>query len=329
LMNYFWFCELAFALVMYVVLGGFDLGVGMLSGFAGSAKRRDAMFSSISPVWDGNGTWLVIAAATLFGAFSNIYAVLLSAFYLPLSGMLIGLIARGVAIEFRHKTVRDRWMWDFCFFAGSLLAAFMQGAAAGAYAQGLPVQNMEFVGTGFEWASPFAMWCGASLVLGYALLGAGWLVLKTEGDVQTFAYTAIKRLVLMTLLAITVVLVATFASHPQVAARWHEHRELYVLPAIGVLAAAGIGYGERARSLRVSFCMTILLFIVCFLALAASYLPYIVPFSVTLQAAATPEASQTFMFWGAGLFVMPLIIGYTWLSYKVFRGKIDESAAYH
>lgn len=329
MMTYFWLAELAFALLAYIVLDGFDLGIGMLSGFAGDAQRRDAMFASISPVWDGNGTWLVIAGATLFGAFSNVYAVLLSAFYLPLAGMLIGLIARGVAIEFRHQTVRGRWMWDLCFFAGSLLAAFMQGAAAGAYAQGLPVQNMEFVGTGFEWASPFALWCGLSLALGYGLLGAGWLVLKTDGDVQAFGYVAIKRLLWMTLLAVASVFVATLASHPQVAARWHEHRALYVLPVIGVLTFAGIAYGQRNHSLRLSFCMTVLLFVASFLMLAASYLPYIVPFSVTLQAAATPESSQTFMFWGAGLFVMPLLIGYTWVSYTVFRGKVDEAHTYH
>ncbi|TCG02936.1 cytochrome d ubiquinol oxidase subunit II, partial [Paraburkholderia steynii] len=272
MMTYFWLAQLALALLVYVVLDGFDLGVGVLSGFAGNSQRRDAMVASISPVWDGNGTWLVIAGATLFGAFPNVYALLLPAFYLPLAGMLIGLIARGVAIEFRHKTVRGRWMWDLCFFAGSLLAAFMQGAAVGAYVQGLPVQNMVFVGTGLEWASPFALSCGLSLVLGYGLLGAGWLALKTEGDVQAFGYDAIKRLLWMTLLAIAGVFATTLASDPQVAARWREHSALYVLPAVGVLASVGIAYGHRNHALRLSFGMTILLFVVSFLALAASYL---------------------------------------------------------
>ena len=328
-MNYFWLIELAFSLLMYVVLDGFDLGVGVLSGFAGSTERRDAMIASISPVWDGNGTWLVIAGATLFGAYPAVYGLLLPAFYLPLAGMLIGLIARGVAIEFRHKTVRGRWMWNVCFFAGSLLAAFMQGVAVGAYAQGLPVHNMEFVGTGLEWASPFALWCGVSLVLGYGLLGAGWLALKTEGEVQRFGYVAVKRLLWMTLLAIAVVFAATLASHPQVAARWHEHAAFYVLPLAALAASFGIAYGHRNQSLRLSFCMTVLLFAVSFVALAASFLPYIVPFSVTLQDAAAPESSQTFMFWGAGLFVMPMIIGYTWVAYRVFRGKVDKTHMYH
>lgn len=328
-MNYFWLAELAFSLVMYVVLDGFDLGVGVLSGFAGSAQRRDAMVASISPVWDGNGTWLVIAGATLFGAFPDVYGLLLPAFYLPLAGMLIGLIARGVAIEFRHKTVRGRWMWSVSFFAGSLLAAFMQGAAVGAYVQGVPVRNMEFVGTGLEWATPFALWCGLSLVLGYGLLGAGWLALKTEGEVQTFGYVASKRLLWMTLLAIAVVFAATLALHPQVEARWREDGALYVLPVVGLLASAGIAYGHRSHSGRLSFCMTVLLFVVSFLALAASYLPYIVPLSVTLQDAAAPESSQIFMFWGAGLFVMPMVVGYTWVAYRVFRGKVGKANMYY
>ncbi|MBB5464978.1 cytochrome d ubiquinol oxidase subunit II [Paraburkholderia sp. CI2] len=328
-MTCFWLAELAFSLLMYVVLDGFDLGVGVLSGFAGDTQRRDVMVASISPVWDGNGTWLVIAGATLFGAFPDVYALLLPAFYLPLAGMLIGLIARGVAIEFRHKTVRGRWIWNVCFFAGSLLAAFMQGAAVGAYAQGLPVQNMEFVGTGLEWATPFSLWCGLSLVLGYGLLGAGWLALKTEGDVQAFGYVAIGRLLWMTLLAEAVVFATTIVSHPQVAARWHEHRALYVLPVAGLLASLGIAYGHRNHALRLSFCMTVLLFAVSFLALAASFLPYIVPFSVTLREAAAPASSQTFMFWGAGLFVMPMVVGYTWVAYRVFRGKVDAAHTYH
>lgn len=326
MLNWFWVAELAFALIAYVLLDGFDLGVGILTPFAGDA--RDEMIASISPVWDGNGTWLVIAGTILFGAFPSVYSILLPALYVPLSAMLFGLIMRGVAIEFRHKAHRSRWVWDVLLFAGSLLAAFAQGVAVGAYAQGLPVDNLRYVGNGFEWLSPLPLWCGLGLVLGYMLLGAGWLVLKGEGALQRTAGVAISRLAPMAMLVVASILAATLLTENAVKARWLDHPTLFALPVACLLTFLYAPVAAR-RGGRASYACVCVGCVSMLLMLAASYLPYIVPFDVTLSAAAAPPASQTFMFWGAGLFVLPLIVLYTFVAYSVFRGKVSNDQTYH
>jgi cytochrome d ubiquinol oxidase subunit II len=326
MLNWFWVAELAFALVAYLILDGFDLGVGVLSAFAGSA--RDEMVASISPVWDGNGTWLVIAGTILFGAFPFVYSILLPALYAPLSAMLAGLILRGVAIEFRHKAVRSRWVWDVMLFAGSLLAAFAQGVSVGAYAQGLPVDKLRYTGNGFEWCTAFPLWCGLGLVLGYALLGAGWLVLKGEGSLQHLGRVATSRLAPVTTLFVASILAATLCTEHTVETRWLAHPALFILPVVCVLALLYSPIAAR-RGGRASYVLAGIGCVSMLLMLAASYLPYIVPFDVTLSAAAAPPASQTFMFWGAGLFVLPLIVFYTSVAYSVFRGKVSKDQTYH
>src|ERR1700676_4008021 len=187
----FWAAILAISALLYVLLDGFDLGVGILSAGAGSNTRRDAMMTAIAPIWDGNETWLVVTGVVLWGAFPIVYATLLSAFYLPLLLMLAGLILRGVAFEFRHRTERWRWLWDASFVGGSLIAAFMQGLTVGALVEGLPIANGRYAGGGVGGLSPFAVLCGVGLCVGYALLGACWLVRKCEGDVQNYAYRLI------------------------------------------------------------------------------------------------------------------------------------------
>jgi cytochrome d ubiquinol oxidase subunit II len=190
----FWVAILAVSILLYVLLDGFDLGVGILFGFAANEERRRAMMSAVAPIWDGNETWLVVAGVVLWGAFPVVYATLLSAFYLPIILMLAGLILRGVAFEYRNKTERLRWIWDASFAGGSLVAAFMQGLTVGALVEQLPVTNGHYSGGEFGWFSPFAVLCGVGLCLGYSLLGACWLVRKREGDVREAAYRLIPYL---------------------------------------------------------------------------------------------------------------------------------------
>ena len=202
----FWVAILAVSVLLYVLLDGFDLGVGMLFGCARDAARRDAMLGAVAPVWDGNETWLVVTGVVLWGAFPPVYATLLSAFYLPLLAMLAGLILRGVAFEFRHQAQRGRVIWDWSFAAGSFIATFIQGTAVGALVEGLPIRNGQYVGGDFGWSSPFALLCGAGLCLGYALLGASWLVRKCDGDVRDTAYRQIPYLAV----GVLVFLIAVF-----------------------------------------------------------------------------------------------------------------------
>src|SRR5271154_3510522 len=212
----FWAAILAISTLLYVLLDGFDLGVGIISGGAGSHTRRDAMMSAIAPIWDGNETWLVVTGVVLWGAFPIVYATLLSAFYLPLILMLAGLILRGVAFEFRHRTIRWRWLWDASFAGGSLVATFMQGLTVGALVEGLPIANGRYVGGDLGWLSPFAVLCGVGLCLGYALLGACWLVKKCEGETRDAGYRMIPVLSLALLLFLVIVFGFALFEHLEV-----------------------------------------------------------------------------------------------------------------
>src|SRR5246127_5195930 len=233
----FWVAILAISILLYVLLDGFDLGVGILFGLTGDQTRRHAMLSAVAPMWDGNETWLVVAGVILWGAFPIVYATLFSAFYLPLLLMLAGLILRGVAFEYRNKTERLRWIWDVSFAGGSLAAAFIQGLMVGALVEGLPITNGHYTGGEFGWFSPFAVLCGIGLCGGYALLGACWLVQKCDEEVRDQAY----RLILYLSAALLVFLIAVFiyalAQDFAVMARWLDRPCLFVFPIIGALAA--------------------------------------------------------------------------------------------
>src|ERR1700735_2113210 len=172
----FWVTLLAVSILIYVLLDGFDLGVGMLFGVGSDEARRHAMMSAVAPVWDGNETWLVVSGVILWGAFPVVYSILMSAFYLPVLLMLAGLILRGVAVEFRHRAERLRWIWRASFAGGALGAAFTQGLMVGALVQGLPISDGRYVGGEFGWFSPFAVLCGIGLCVGYALVGTWWVV---------------------------------------------------------------------------------------------------------------------------------------------------------
>jgi cytochrome d ubiquinol oxidase subunit II len=325
----FWVAVLATSILLYVLLDGFDLGVGMLFGLTRNEMRRRAMLSAVAPIWDGNETWLVVSGVVLWGAFPLVYAVLLSAFYLPVLVMLAGLILRGVAFEFRYKTERMRWIWDAGFAGGSLVAAFVQGMTVGALVEGLLIANGRYIGGDFGWLSPFALLCGLGLCLGYALLGACWLVNKGEGELRDAAYRLIPYLSAGLIVFLLVVFGYALAENLQVMARWLDRPYLFVFPVVGVIAAIGLAASVRWRWDAVPYTMVAVIFTAAFGTLAISFWPYMIPFSITIEQAAAPHSSLAFMFWGAGLFVFPLMLLYTVISYSVFRGKVRPTADHY
>lgn len=325
----FWTCALGVTLLLYVLLDGFDLGVGMLFPFAPSETARRQMLGSIAPVWDGNETWLVISATILFGAFPLVYSVLLSAFYLPLVVMLLALILRGVAFEFRYKAVRMRRVWDAGFVGGSYVASFIQGMTMGALVQEIPLKDRLYTGGPFGWLSPFALLCGAGLCLGYAMLGAGWITYKTEEDVRAFGYRILPRLLAGVLAVLAVTFVYALLLDLRVIHRWTERPVVLIFPAIGLLACCGMVLAIRRKSDLTPFLMGAAIFCAAFATLAISFVPFIIPFSVTLAEAIAPHTSLSFMFWGAGLFALPLTLAYTLVVYIVFKGKVRGPAEYH
>ncbi|MEA2780924.1 MAG: cytochrome bd ubiquinol oxidase subunit [Rhodospirillaceae bacterium] len=325
----FWVFVLALSTLLYVLLDGFDLGVGILFGMTQSESRRRAMLSAVAPIWDGNETWLVVAGVVLWGAFPVVYATLFSAFYLPLLVMLAGLILRGVAFEFRYKTERMRWIWDASFAGGSLVAAFIQGMTVGALVEGLPISNGHYVGGEFGWLSPFALICGVGLCLGYTLLGACWLVKKCEADVRDAAYRLIPYLSVGLLVFLVVVFAFALAENLGVMGRWLDRPYLFVFPAIGAVATVVLAASVRHRRDGAPFYMVALIFVAAFGTLAISFWPYMIPFAITIEEAAAPHSSLAFMFWGEGLFVLPLMLLYTAISYTVFRGKVRPTAGHY
>jgi cytochrome d ubiquinol oxidase subunit II len=325
----FWAALIAFAILVYVLLDGFDLGVGILFGTTGNEVYRRRMMAAIAPVWDGNETWLILVGASLFGAFPMIYAIFLPAFYLPVALLLFALIFRGVAFEFRYRTERMRWLWDWGFFLGSLIAAFVQGAAIGTMVQELTIVDGRYAGGSFEWVNAFSILCGVGLVVGYALLGASWLVLKTSGSLREWAYDRVGWLLLGVLVFLALAFVFALATDLRVMHRWVESPWLIVFPAIGALATFALFAAWRnRRSDRLPYLMTAIIFFAAFLTLAGSFWPYMIPFSVTIQEAAAPPQSLSFMFYGAGIVVFPVVLIYTVVVYWIFRGKVQEDADY-
>ena len=321
----FWVAVLAISLLLYVLLDGFDLGVGMLFALTRDETHRGMMQGAVAPLWDGNETWLVVAGVILWGAFPPVYATLLSAFYLPLLLMLAGLILRGVAFEFRYKTQQFRWIWDLSFAGGSFAASFIQGLTVGALVEGLPIRDGLYSGGALGWLSPFAVLCGVGLCLGYALLGAGWLVRKCEGPMREFAYRLIPYLSIGLLAFLVLVFVVALVEHLQVLTRWLDRPYLFVFPVIGAVATIVLADSVRRRRDEVPYYMMALIFVAAFCTLAISFWPYMIPFSITIHEAAAPHSSLAFMFWGEGLFVFPLMLVYTVVSYSVFRGKTSPT----
>ena len=317
----FWAAVIAVAILVYVILDGFDLGVGILSGTTRDAALRDDMMAAISPFWDGNETWLVVVGATLFGAFPSVYAVFLGAFYIPVLLLLLALIFRGVTFEFRYEG-RGRGLWDWGFFLGSTVAAFVQGAAVGAMIRGIPVTNGQYAGGPFEWLRPLSVLTGIGLVLGYALLGACWLTMKSEGALRDWAWRRISRLAGAVLVVLGIAIIAAFIARARMTGNLFLDRPWgLVFPGVGLLAMAGVFIGVRERCDGVPFAMTAVFFLAAFLSLAVMFWPYMIPYTITVADAPAPEKSLSFLFWGAGVFVLPIIAIYTAVVYWVFRGK--------
>lgn len=316
----------AFAVAIYVMADGFDLGVGILLLAAPHEIDRDIMVQSIEPVWDGNETWLVLGGTLLFTAFPPAYFILLPAFYLPIMLMLFSLVFRGVAFSFRFQTTRFRPLWDFAFAAASVLAAFSQGLILGGMLGGVEVQNGIFAGGPFDFLSLLGALCGIGLISGYALLGSGWLIWKTEGTVQVFAREIGHSALLLTAAMMLVVSAWTAFSDPAVSVRWFSWPNVGLLAPIPILTAAMLFATWRSfsshREGRV-FLLSIGVFLLGFVGLAVSLWPYVVPRHFTIWTAASDET--TLIFAGTGLaFVLPIVLAYQCYAYWVFRGKVSH-----
>jgi len=325
-----WAGLIAFAVLAYILFDGFDLGIGILSPFF-DARGRDQMMNSVAPVWDGNETWLVLGGGGLMAAFPLAYAVMLPALYAPLTAMLLGLIFRGVAFEFRWRAERARWLWEVAFAGGSILAALAQGIVLGAILQGIPVAGRAYAGGWWNWLSWFSVLTGVALVIGYALLGATWLVMKTAGPTQARAVTLASITGLATLALIGLISLITPFLNPVYMERWFAWPALLYslpVPVLVALAAGALFLGLRKGDETLPFFAAEALFVLCYLGLGISFHDDIVPPAITIRAAAAPDASLKFLLIGSVL-LMPLILGYTELAYWVFRGKVDAAAGYH
>ncbi|WP_343550915.1 cytochrome d ubiquinol oxidase subunit II [Pantoea sp.] len=327
-----WFAIIVFGTLMYIVMDGFDLGIGLLLPFNKDPIERDMMVNTVAPVWDGNETWLVLGGAALYGAFPLAYAVLLDALSIPLTAMLIGLIFRGVAFEFRFKATEEhRPFWDKSFIAGSLLATFSQGVAVGAILNGFPVVGREYAGSAMSWLAPFPLFCGVGLVIAYALLGCTWLIMKTEHDLHRKMSALATPLTLTLLLVVGIISIWTPLTHADIAQRWFSRPNLFwflPVPVLVVLCSWGIVRAIKREAHYSPFILTLALIFLGFSGLGISIWPNIIPPSITIWQAASPASSQAFMLVG-GLLIIPVILGYTFWSYYVFRGKIKADEGYH
>ncbi|MBU0781698.1 MAG: cytochrome d ubiquinol oxidase subunit II [Alphaproteobacteria bacterium] len=330
-LSFIWAGLIAFAVLTYVILDGFDLGVGILFPFARREADRDLMMNSVAPIWDGNETWLILGGGGLFAVFPLAYATVMSALYMPIIVMLLALIFRGVAFEYRWRTQRWKKVWDRAFFGGSIVAAFCQGIALGALVQGITIADRQYAGGWWGWLTPFSVLTGIAVVVGYALLGATWLNMKTENAIQRQMQRYAWRLGAATLIFIAIVSVMTPFQDPVYFSRWFNlpGSALTVLMPLAVLAAAfvmfrGLNDGRDTQP----FLAALSLFVLCFIGIGISFYPNIVPPGLTIAEAAAPDESLWFALIGT-LVLVPLILGYTAYAYWVFRGKVDPEGGYH
>jgi cytochrome d ubiquinol oxidase subunit II len=324
-----WVGIIGLGVFMYVLMDGFDLGVGILFPFAPSDDCRDAMMNSVAPVWDGNETWLILGGAGLLAAFPMIYAVFLPALYLGVFLLLAGLIFRGVAFEFRFKSSARRYWWDRAFFGGSTVASFAQGAVVGAYIQGFETDGFQYVGGPLDWLTPFTVMTGLGVVAGYALLGVTWTILKTEGRTQAWAYRLAPWLLAIVLGFFLIVSLWTPLTNERVLNRWLDNAHwLWLFPTLTVALAGWVMLRLQKRAEVTPFLGCMGLFAMFYLGLLISQWPYAVPPDHTFWDAASNPGSQLFLLIGV-LFLIPVILGYTAWTYWVFRGKVDGSGYGH
>jgi cytochrome d ubiquinol oxidase subunit II len=326
-----WAGLIAFAVLAYVVLDGFDLGVGILFATTTEEEERNVMTASIAPVWDGNETWLVLGGGGLLAAFPLAYAVVMPALYAPILVMLMALVFRGVAFEFRWRSTRSRGAWDAGFALGSLIAAFAQGIALGALVQGVAVENRAYAGGAFDWLTPFSLLTGVALVVGYALLGATWLIWKTSGPLQARMRRIATAAAWGTLAAIGLVSLATPFVNPAYFERWFGAPQVYytvLVPALTAGAAFALLRALKGERDALPFLAALALFVLSFVGLGVSFHPNIVPPGLTIWDAAAPRESLAFLLAGA-IILVPMVLGYTVYAYWTFRGKVDPAESYH
>ena len=326
-----WAAIIGFAVVMYVALDGFVLGIGVLFPLFPAEAERDQMMNTVAPFWDANQTWLVLGGGALWIAFPVAFAVLMPAVYVPIIAMLLALIFRGVAFEFRWVAKPRHQLWDRAFAGGSIVATVSQAFVLGGYLQGIAVRKGEFAGYTFDWLTPFSLLCGVGLLAGYALLGATWLVMKTEGEVERRARWHARWLLLVTIAFVGIVSIWTPLATPHIAERWFTMPYLLYLSPVPVATAAvmlgcwfGLAKGKRTQP----FVCAQLLFLLAYAGLIVSNVPYIVPPSLTVYEAAAHRNAQVFMLIGVAI-LMPIILAYTVFNYWVFRGRIRAGEGYH
>ena len=326
-----WTLILGAGIFFYVLLDGFDLGVGMLYGLAPDVGTRNVVMNSIAPIWDGNETWLVLGGIGLLAAFPLAFAIIIPALYFPILIMLLALVFRGVAFEFRFRDAPHRTFWDHGFCYGSAIATFAQGVMLGAFIRGFDVDGRHFAGSAWDFLTPFSLLTGVALLFGYGLLGAGWLILKTEGEIQAAARRHGKVCLLGVLTAIAIVSAWTPIMSGEVAIRWFSWPNIALLspvPVATALAALWVWRALNGRSEAGAFIGAIILFTLAYVGIAISLWPMIVPYHYTLWQAASSERTQAFLLIGT-LFLLPVIFVYTGWSYWVFRGKVRADVGYH
>ena len=325
-----WAFIIAFAVFAYVVMDGFDLGIGILFPTFDPGRERDRAMNSIAPVWDGNETWLVLGGGGLFAAFPLAYAVVLPATYPLIIAMLLGLVFRGVAFEYRWRDPNHRRFWDFAFTGGSLVAAMAQGMTLGALLQGVEVVDRAYAGSWFDWLTPYTLLCGFGVVAGYALLGSTWLIWKLDGEGQAHARKLALRSALATVVLMGAVSLYNVFLNAEYAARWLTAPEIYFaapVPILTLLIAASLVRAITRDRNSKPFWLSIALFFFGMAGLGVTMWPYVVPPDMTIWDAAAPERSQVFMLIGVAI-TMPLILAYTAWAYWVFRGKVGDEG-YH
>lgn len=324
-----WVGLIGFGVFMYVLMDGFDLGVGILFPFAPDEESRDLMMNSVAPVWDGNETWLILGGAGLLAAFPMIYSVFLPALYIGVFLLLAGLIFRGIAFEFRFKATADgkKW-WNLAFCGGSTVASFAQGAVIGAYVQGFTVVDGRYVGGAFDWLTPFTVMTGLGVVAGYALLGVTWTIMKTEGRTQDWAFKLAPLLLMIVVAFFAIVSIWTPLTNARVMSRWFDHVNwLWVFPAITIGFAGWVYYKLIKHAEIAPFIGSMILFSMFYCGILISMWPLAVPPDYTFWDAASDPGSQLFLLIGF-LFLIPIVLGYTAWTYWVFRGKVTARAGY-
>lgn len=326
-----WAALIGTAVAMYVILDGFDLGIGILFPFVRKEEERDVMMNSVAPFWDGNETWLVLGGGGLWVAFPTAYAVIMPAFYLPVIGMLLALVLRGVSFEFRWVSKPSHRIWDVAFASGSIVAAFLQGVILGGLLQGVEVVDRQYAGGAFDWLTPFSIFVGLAVVAGYALLGATWLVMRTYGSAQEFGRRVAAPLLLGVLGSMAIVSLWTPLSIDRIAERWFSLPNLFYLwpiplvtALVGYLVFVWLNRGDEVKP----FLGSVVLFLLGYLGLVISTYPYLVPPHLTFWDTAAAPASQMFLLVGT-VFLLPLVLAYTAFVYWMFRGKIGPGEGYH